>query len=98
MLIHLHPTPDLVALMAGLRKPGQKIVAFALEEKHHLEERAAAKMKRKGVDAIAANPLGTMEADAVTPLWLTAAGQREAPGRMPKTDFARWLVQRCEAL
>ena len=33
-------------------------------------------------------------ADAITALYLTADGQREAPPRMGKLDFARWLVAR----
>lgn len=98
MMIELQPTPDLVALTAASRRPGQKVIAFALEEIENLEPRAADKMRRKGVDAIVANPLGTMESAGITAIWLTAAGQREAPGRMSKTDFAAWLIQRIEAL
>lgn len=98
LTLELRPTPDLVAMAVQSRKPGQKIVAFALEEIEHLETRAAAKMKRKGVDAIVANPLGTMESAGITGVWLTAVGGREAPGRMPKEDFATWLMERIEAL
>ncbi len=98
MTLHLQPTPDLVALAAAWKRPHQRIIAFALEEQAQLEERALAKMKRKGVDAIVANPLGTMEADAITPLWLTAAGERQAPGRLSKEAFAPWLVARIEAM
>ncbi len=93
MVLELQPTPDLVALMAQRRRPGQRIVAFALEEPSHLEARAAAKLERKGVDAIVANPLGTMESRAINAVWLTAdAREREAPGRMDKQAFAHWLI------
>ena len=91
----LEPTPDLVAQLARRKRPQQRIIAFALEEPDRLEARALEKMQRKGVDAVVANPLETMESDAIEPLWLTG-GSREAPGRMSKTDFARWLVQRIE--
>jgi phosphopantothenoylcysteine decarboxylase/phosphopantothenate--cysteine ligase len=94
LTLTLHPTPDLVALMASSKRPGQRVIAFALEEKAHLEARAVEKMKRKGVDAIVANPLGTMESDGITPVWLTADGGREAPGRMSKGEFARWLIKK----
>lgn len=96
--IELQPTPDLVALAASSRRPGQKVVAFALEEIEKLEARASEKLKRKGVDAIVANPLGTMESAGITGVWLTATGHREAPGRMSKPDFATWLVERIEKL
>ncbi|MFA9480101.1 phosphopantothenoylcysteine decarboxylase [Phycisphaerales bacterium AB-hyl4] len=98
MRIELQPTPDLVALMASRKRANQRVVAFALEEKAHLEERAAEKMRRKGVDAIVANPLGTMESSRITPVWLTAAGERDEPGRMDKADFAGWMLERARAL
>jgi phosphopantothenoylcysteine decarboxylase / phosphopantothenate---cysteine ligase len=98
LTLRLQPTPDLVAAVASTRRPGQKIVAFSLEEPNELEERAVAKMKRKGVDAVVANPLGTMDGDHITPLWLTAAGGRTEPGSMTKPDFARWLVDRLAGL
>jgi phosphopantothenoylcysteine decarboxylase/phosphopantothenate--cysteine ligase len=93
--IRLQPTPDLVALMAARKKSHQRIVAFALEEAANLETRAMAKLERKGVDAIVANPLGTMESDAITAVWLTAdATRRDAPGRMNKQAFAAWLMKK----
>ncbi len=98
LTLRLQPTPDLVAAVASTRRPEQKIVAFALEEPGELEQRAVAKMKRKGVNAIVANPLGTMDGDHITPLWLTADGGRTEPGSMPKPEFARWLVERLAAL
>ena len=98
LTLTLQPTPDLVALMAALKRPGQVVVAFALEEVATLEQRAAAKMRRKNVDAIVANPLGTMASDGITAVWLTAAGRRVEPGRMSKADFAAWLVKRVEEL
>lgn len=92
--LELVPTPDLVADVAQRKQPGQKVIAFALEEPAHLEQRAQDKMRRKGVDAIVANPLGTMEASDITPHWFTATGAHESPGRMSKADFASWLLDR----
>lgn len=94
----LDPTPDLVRLAASQKRANQRVIAFALEERDQLELRASAKLKKKDVDAIVACPLGTMESDSITPLWLTAAGERESPGRMSKEDFAKWLVARAEAM
>ena len=98
LTLQLQPTPDLVALMAQRKRPGQRIVAFALEEAQHLETRAVEKLRRKGVDAIVANPLGTMESQAISAVWLTAdPAQREAPPRMDKPAFARWLMAKIAA-
>jgi len=96
--LRLEPTPDLVAAVASAKRADQRVVAFALEEEAILEDRAVAKMQRKGVDAIVANPLQTMDADTITPVWLTATGERVAPGPMPKSVFAGWLVARVESL
>ncbi len=93
MKIDLEPTPDLVAAMAAMRRPNQKIVAFALEQAQGLEERARDKLRRKGVDAIVANPLAAIDHDLITPLWLAATGDRKALGQMTKVDFSRWLVR-----
>jgi phosphopantothenoylcysteine decarboxylase/phosphopantothenate--cysteine ligase len=92
MTLTLEATPDLVALAASGKKAGQRVVAFALEEVGEMERRAMEKMRAKGVDAVVANPLGTMESDGITPVWLTAEGGVESPGRMSKSDFAVWLV------
>ena len=98
MMLTLLPTPDLVAQAAAMKRAKQRVVAFALEEPAKLRERALEKLKRKGVDAIVANPLGTMDANAITATWLRADGQTETPGTMSKTDFGPWLVSRVEAL
>lgn len=92
LTLRLEPTPDLVAEAAKGKRGDQRIVAFALEEPAELESRAAAKMRRKGVDAVVANALGTMESPGIEAVVLTAAGKRHAPGAMEKTEFARWLV------
>ena len=97
--LRLEPTPDLVADLAATRRPEQRIIAFALEPAAELLEAAAAKMARKGVDAIVANPLETMDAASVTATLLRADGSSEAaPRDLPKADFARWLVNRVERL
>ena len=98
----LEPTPDLVAGVAKTKRSDQTVVAFALEEAAILEERAAEKMRRKGVDAIVANPLATMDAERVAAVVLTKGGRRveppatagggtDGPGQS-KEAFARWLV------
>ncbi len=94
--LELEPTPDLVATIGRSKQPHQKIIAFALEAPEQLIERAQAKLQRKGTDAIVANPLETMESAQIDPTWITAAGERERPGKMSKGGFAQWLLSRIE--
>lgn len=102
--LRLEPTPDLVAQIAENKKPNQKIIAFALQDKAQLETVANKKLKQKGVDAIVGNPLETMESDLIEPLWLCPADNPhaepspETPGQMSKIDFAHWLINRINRL
>lgn len=98
--IELEGTPDLVAEIAKTKRDDQRVIAFALEEPHELEARAVAKMKRKGVDAIVANPLVTMEGDSISAVLLHADGRREEPdggAALSKIVFARWLIETLSA-
>ena len=90
--LHLEPTPDLAALMVRRRRADQRVIAFALEQPDQLHKRANQKLAAKGVDAIVANSLATMDSDRIDPVWLTATGTCQALGRMSKRRFARWLI------
>jgi phosphopantothenoylcysteine decarboxylase/phosphopantothenate--cysteine ligase len=59
LYVQYKPVPDFVARAAKERKPGQKIIAFAAETGTDPEivTRAQGKMKKKGVDALIANPV-----------------------------------------
>ncbi len=92
LTLTLTATPDLVAGVASTKRKDQAVIAFALEDRDQLEQRAVEKLKRKHVDAIVANPLTTMDAGDIDAVLFTADGQREQPGRMSKTDFATWLI------
>ena len=74
---------------------GEKFrVGFALEPQEHLLERAQAKINSKGVDAIVANPLDTMESSTVTATVLFDGGMTlEAPKNLDKATFATWLLE-----
>ncbi len=98
LTITLEPTPDLVASLAQSKSPQQKIIAFALEEKQQLIPKAIAKMKRKKVDAIVANPLATMQSSYITPTYITSAGQQTTLKRQSKSDFAAWLIVQLPSL
>jgi len=94
LTIEMEATPDLVAGCARRRRPGQRVIGFALEPAAELMKSAADKMKRKGLDAIVANPLDTMDADEIDGFLLHADGRRESPGRLSKPMFAAWLIDR----
>ena len=74
----LQPAPDLVAAMAASKRPDQRIVGFALEPAATLAAAARAKLARKGLDAIVANPLETMDSDHVTATLITSDAQVSA--------------------
>ncbi len=75
LVLELEPTPDLVARCASRKQPQQRIIGFALEEPDELEARARDKLRRKGLDAIIANPLKTMGAEQIEAVVYTAAGE-----------------------
>lgn len=54
MHLDLEPTPDILAEVAGRRRPGQVVVGFAAETNNVLEN-ARAKLKKKSLDAIVVN-------------------------------------------
>lgn len=94
LTIQMEATPDLVAACAARRTAGQKVIGFALEPAASLTHAAGEKLKRKGLDAIVANPLETMDADEIDGFLMRADGRRESPGRLSKPMFAAWLIDR----
>lgn len=94
LTIQMEATPDLVAACAARRTAGQKVIGFALEPAASLAHAAGEKLKRKGLDAIVANPLETMDADEIDGFLMRADGRRESPGRLSKPMFAAWLIDR----
>lgn len=102
LTLELESTPDLLARCAADRLGDQLLVGFALEPRDGLEAAARAKLVRKGVDLIVANPLETMGAPTIEATVLgragLAPGRWATPGAMPKTEFACWLMDLIEEL
>jgi phosphopantothenoylcysteine decarboxylase/phosphopantothenate--cysteine ligase len=99
LVLELEPTPDLVATCTARKRKDQRIIGFALEEPTVLEERALDKLRRKGLDAIVANPLATMGSTEVNATIYTAGEtSAEAAACAPasvsgtKSEFARRLI------
>lgn len=106
LVLELEPTPDLLRGCADRRRPGQTLVGFALEPHERLMDSARAKLARKKIDAIVANPLETMDSDQIDAKLLTrpASDAAEASvaattgGPVSKPEFAAWLVQQLEPI
>ena len=93
MVIRLEPTEDLLAGCSARREPGQVFVGFALEPRERMLSSAREKLERKGIDLIVANPLETMESDAIEAVVLGRDGaERRTDGAIGKGDFADWLL------
>lgn len=93
--IRLEPVPDLLAGLAEIPHPGTRI-GFALEPAADLVRNARSKLEQKGLAAIVANPLETMEAETIDGVLIDADGGEQRPGDGPigKDAFATWLIDR----
>ena len=100
MTLELEPTPDLLAGVSSRRRKGQYLVGFALEPRDEMLTSGRAKLERKGVDMVVANPLGTMESGDIEGVVLTRGGGEIRPsaqdgardGKLSKDAFAKWLI------
>ena len=97
LTLELEPTPDLLAGVSKMGVSGQTIVGFALEPRERLVESAAAKLVRKGMDLVVANPLETMDSEMIHATLLDRAGIVAAPAAMSKEAFGDWLLDRIDA-
>ncbi len=99
LMLELEPVPDLLSACARRRRPGQRLVGFALEPEDRMIPSARAKLERKGVDAIVANPLDTMESDRIRSVLVARRNehlQEIDMGRLTKVEFAECLLDLLE--
>lgn len=96
----LEPTPDLLAECAERRRADQVLVGFALEPRNRLTDSARAKLERKHIDYIVANPLETMDAETIAATLFKRGGEAVAStdGAISKPEFARWLLDQLEPI
>ena len=86
--LELEATEDIIGSLAGSRRPGQLLVAFAAEHGEGGEERAASKLERKGADAIVVNDVARADIgfeSAENEVTILSGG---APVRIPKAAKA----------
>lgn len=96
LTLELESVPDLLASTSRHRKPGARVIGFALEPRERLERSAKEKLERKDLAGIVANPLETMDApDIEGTLFLRDGTARSPGGRLSKEAFAAWLAGEC---
>ncbi|WP_243301632.1 bifunctional phosphopantothenoylcysteine decarboxylase/phosphopantothenate--cysteine ligase CoaBC [Geothrix oryzisoli] len=88
-------TPDILATLAAAKRPGQWLLGFAAESENHLAH-AAAKLQKKGLDAVLVNDIQGgrafgAQANTLTPV--TAQGPLAPIGPLDKDALARAVVQ-----
>lgn len=99
MVIEMEATEDLLAGCSARREEGQLLVGFALEPRERMIASARAKLVRKGIDLIVANPLGTMEAATIEAVVLGKDGSEwRTEGKIDKGEFGDWLLEIIEGV
>jgi phosphopantothenoylcysteine decarboxylase / phosphopantothenate---cysteine ligase len=99
--LRLVSTEDIVAAAARERRPGQTVVGFAAEGGPEAVDRAAAKLERKGLDAIVFNDVSRSdigfdsERNEVT---IVEPGERTEVPLASKEDVADAILDRVEAI
>jgi phosphopantothenoylcysteine decarboxylase/phosphopantothenate--cysteine ligase len=93
--VTLVPTEDLLGGLAARKRPGQRIVAFAVEEPppDRAQAAAAGKLAPKGADFIVVNTPAAMAADTSEAAILSPTGVVLPWARRPKTDLARQIIR-----
>ena len=96
--LELEPTPDLLSQVAARRRPDQLMVGFALEPREELMASARAKLERKKIDLVVANPLETMDGETIEAVVLAKDGSESRTGAaISKPEFARWMMDLIES-
>ncbi|NJR38096.1 MAG: bifunctional phosphopantothenoylcysteine decarboxylase/phosphopantothenate--cysteine ligase CoaBC [Leptolyngbyaceae cyanobacterium CSU_1_4] len=92
--LDLAPVPDIVAGLRGLKQPHQKLIGFAAQTGDILEP-ALDKLRRKGLDAIVANPIDQPDSgfggDRNQAIFLSHDGQQRAIAPCSKLEMAHHL-------
>lgn len=95
LTLTLIPNPDIAAALGKMKKPGQKIIGFALET-HNEEAHATKKMEQKNLDYIVLNSLQDQGAgfgyDTNKVTILTREGKKITFGLKSKKEVARDII------
>jgi phosphopantothenoylcysteine decarboxylase/phosphopantothenate--cysteine ligase, prokaryotic len=83
IVLELLKTKDILKELGIRKKPYQKLIGFALEEKEHLIENAKSKLINKNLDAVVANPISVMGSEEFEGYAITKDDIKSIP-KMPK--------------
>jgi phosphopantothenoylcysteine decarboxylase/phosphopantothenate--cysteine ligase len=93
--LRLEPTPDILAMIAPLRRPGQIVVGFAAETENLLAN-ATAKLQEKHLDLIVANDVSQegagFDVDTNIVTLVFPDGRRKAFDKTSKWDVAQRIL------
>jgi len=85
--IELKQNPDILADLCKKRRPGQRIIGFALETAD-LMKNARKKLKAKGCDWIVANKANAIGAKVSKAILMNKDGKKISLPKLPKEDLA----------
>ena len=101
LALELEPTPDVLALLASERRPGQTLVGFAAEHGGDAVAAARAKLDRKGIDVVVVNDISRadigFDSEDNEVAIVTADAQRAVP-HGPKRAVAAAVLDEVERL
>jgi len=99
--LRLEPTEDVIAGLSRSRRPGQTLVGFAAEHGPEAIERARAKLRRKGLDAVVFNDISRAEIgfdSEDNEVTIVERDAEHAVSLATKTEVAEAILGRVQAL
>ncbi|MCJ7544655.1 MAG: hypothetical protein MUP47_08870 [Phycisphaerae bacterium] len=95
LTLTLVPTDDLLGTLAACKRPGQRIVAFAVEEgpPDRAQAAARAKLATKGADLIVVNTSAAMSSQASEAAILSPSGVVLPWARRSKSELAGQIIR-----
>jgi phosphopantothenoylcysteine decarboxylase / phosphopantothenate---cysteine ligase len=97
VILSLVRTPDILYEMGNARKPGQKVIGFAVEVENQ-EQNALQKLERKNLDIVVLNPPENFGRDGGSFATLYGRDGKIAELRGSKRDIARGIIEALERL
>lgn len=101
LALSLEPTEDVLGALSASRTPGQTLIAFAAEHGEDGENRAAAKRKRKGADAIVLNDISREDIgfeSSENEVVIISADRSVRLPKAPKDEIASEILDFCDGL
>lgn len=95
VLLRLFPTDDILASLGHKKRPGQVVIAFAVEDgtPEQIQEKASGEMAAKNADYVVMNTPSAMAADASLAAILSRDGLLLGWDHRPKDDLAAEIVK-----